>query len=115
MNELGLWGSGRNGSPASGTPSTRFYPYLVRDKTIDQSSQVSAADVAAHTDAAGVFISRRDHRLGSPAGAVLAAVKHANGGFCVEALSEALARFDIPGIFNTDQSLSSRKRGRAIH
>jgi hypothetical protein len=46
---------------------------------------------------------------------VLAAVKHANGGFCVEALSEALARFDIPGIFNTDQSLSSRKRGRAIH
>jgi hypothetical protein len=46
MNELGLWGSGRNGSPASGIPSTRFYRYLVRDKTIDQSSQVWAADVA---------------------------------------------------------------------
>jgi putative transposase len=25
-------------------------------------------------------------------------------GFCVEALSEALARFGKPGIFNTDQS-----------
>jgi transposase InsO family protein len=36
-------------------------------------------------------------------------------GFCVEALSEALARFGTPGIFNTDQSLPSRKRGGAIH
>jgi putative transposase len=26
-------------------------------------------------------------------------------GFCVEALSEALARFDNPGIFNTDQGV----------
>ena len=34
-------------------------------------------------------------------------------GFCVEALSEALARFGKPGIFNTDQSLPSRKRGGA--
>ena len=36
-------------------------------------------------------------------------------GFCVAALSEALARFGNPGIFNTDQSLPSRKRGCAIH
>ena len=32
-------------------------------------------------------------------------------GFCVAALSEALARFGKPDIFNTDQSLPSRKRG----
>src|SRR5258706_16323701 len=32
-------------------------------------------------------------------------------GFCVEALSEALARFGKPRIFNTDQSPPSRKRG----
>src|SRR6516225_7292688 len=32
-------------------------------------------------------------------------------GFCVEALREALARFGKPDIFNTDQSLTSRKRG----
>ncbi len=31
--------------------------------------------------------------------------------FCVEALEEALARFGRPEIFNTDQSLPSRKRG----
>jgi putative transposase len=36
-------------------------------------------------------------------------------GFCVAAFSEALARFGKPGIFNTDQSLPSRKRGGAIH
>src|SRR5580704_1394174 len=32
-------------------------------------------------------------------------------GLCVEALSEALARFGKPDVFNTDQSLPSRKRG----
>jgi transposase InsO family protein len=33
--------------------------------------------------------------------------------FCVEALEEALARYGQPEIFNTDQSLPSRKRGAA--
>src|SRR6184192_7850 len=33
--------------------------------------------------------------------------------FCVEGLEEALARFGRPEIFNTDQSLPSRKRGAA--
>ena len=31
--------------------------------------------------------------------------------FCVEALEEALCRYRRPEIFNTDQSLPSRKRG----
>ena len=33
--------------------------------------------------------------------------------FCVEALEEALVRYGRPEIFNTDQSLPSRKRGAA--
>jgi putative transposase len=33
--------------------------------------------------------------------------------FCVEALEEALSRYGQPKIFNTDQSLPSRKRGAA--
>jgi putative transposase len=33
--------------------------------------------------------------------------------FCVEALEEALAHYGRPEIFNTDQSLPSRKRGAA--
>jgi hypothetical protein len=32
-----------------------------------------------------------------------AAVEHAQAGFCVEALSEAVVRFGKPGIFNTDK------------
>jgi putative transposase len=32
---------------------------------------------------------------------------------CVDALEEALARYGRPEIFNTDQSLPSRKRGAA--
>src|SRR6202040_2972758 len=33
--------------------------------------------------------------------------------FCVEALEEALSQYGRPEIFNTDQSLPSRKRGAA--
>ena len=33
--------------------------------------------------------------------------------FCVEALEQALSQYDRPEIFNTDQSLPSRKRGAA--
>jgi putative transposase len=33
--------------------------------------------------------------------------------FCVEALEEALSQYSRPAIFNTDQSLPSRKRGAA--
>jgi hypothetical protein len=33
--------------------------------------------------------------------------------FCVEALEDALSQYGRPEIFNTDQSLPSRKRGAA--
>jgi putative transposase len=51
----------------------------------------------------GVFVPGRDHRLGDRTGVVLAAGNTLAAGFCVEAPSEALARFGSPGIFNTDQ------------
>jgi len=35
--------------------------------------------------------------------------------FCVEALEEALSQYGRPEIFNTDQSLPSRKRGQPVH
>ena len=57
-----------------------------------------------HTHAARLFIPGLDRRLGDPTGAVLATLKHTDGGFCVEALSEVLVRFGKPGIFNTDQA-----------
>ena len=42
-------------------------------------------------------------RLVQPSGSGLAAVDHHGGGFCIEALEEALARHGRPEIFNTDQ------------
>jgi hypothetical protein len=43
--------SHRSGTPASGIPSHKVYPYLLRGKTIDQPSQVWAADHNVHCDA----------------------------------------------------------------
>src|SRR5205814_6129193 len=80
-------------------------PYLLRGKTIDQPNQVWAADVTYIPMQQGFlylvaiidWATRRvlSWRLSN----TLAA------GFCVEALSEALARFGKPGIFNTDQGI----------
>ena len=56
-----------------------------------------------HTDAAGVFVPGRDHRLGNPRVLSWRLSNTLTAAFCVEALSEALARFGKPGIFNTDQ------------
>jgi hypothetical protein len=56
-----------------------------------------------HPDGAGVRLSRRRRRLVQPQGPGLAALDHAVGDFCIEALEEALARHGKPEIFNTDQ------------
>src|SRR3974390_2687730 len=92
-------------------PGDKVYPYLLRGKTIDRANQVWAADITYIPMRQGFlylvaiidWATRRvlSWRLSNTLTA----------GFCVEALSEALARFGKPGIFNTDQSLPSRKRG----
>src|SRR5437660_3937100 len=81
----------------------KVYPYLLRGKTIDQPNQVWAADVTYIPMQQGFlylvaiidWATRRvlSWRLSNTLTAR----------FCVEALSEALARFGKPGIFNTDQ------------
>src|ERR1700732_320027 len=103
MRKLGLW-AGRP-KPQNSTRHTRYqvYPYLLRGATIDQPNQVWAADMTYIPMQQGFlylvaiidWATRRvlSWRLSNTLTA----------GFCVEALSEALARFGKPGIFNTDQ------------
>ena len=103
MRKLGLWAVRPRRNTSKRHPEHKVYPYLLRGKTIDQPNQVWAADVTYIPMQHGFlylvaiidWATRRvlSWRLSN----TLAA------GFCVEALSEALARFGKPGIFNTDQ------------
>ena len=110
MRKLGLWAI-RPKRTSKRAPGHKVYPYLLRGKTIDRANQVWAADITYIPMRQGFlylvaiidWATRRvlSWRLSNTLTA----------GFCVEALSEALARFGKPDIFNTDQSLPSRKRG----
>ena len=111
MKKLGLWAVRPKRNTSKRHPEHKVYPYLLRGKTIDQPNQVWAADVTYIPMQQGFlylvaiidWATRRvlSWRLSNTLTA----------GFCVEALSEALARFGKPGIFNTDQSLPQRRLG----
>ena len=100
---LGLWAIRPKRNTSKPHPEHKIYPYLLRGKTIDRANQVWAADITYIPMRRGFLYlvaiidwsTRRvlSWRLSNTLTA----------GFCVEALSEALARFDKPGIFNSDQ------------
>src|SRR5882757_674460 len=103
MKKLGLWAVRPKRNTSKRHPEHKVYPYLLRGKTIDQPNQVWAADITYIAMQQGFlylvaiidWATRRvlSWRLSNTLTAR----------FCVEALSEALARFGKPGIFNTDQ------------
>src|SRR3984893_16973379 len=103
MKKLRLWAVRPKRNTSKRHPGHKVYPYLLRGRTIDQPNQVWAADITYIAMQQGFlylvaiidWATRRvlSWRLSNTLTA----------GFCVEALSEALARFGKPGIFNTDQ------------
>jgi len=103
MRKLGLWAIRPKRNTSKRHPGHQVYPYLLRGKTIDRANQVWAADITYIPMRQGFlylvaiidWATRRvlSWRLSNTLRA----------GFCVEALSEALARFGKPDIFNTDQ------------
>ena len=103
MRKLGLCAIRPKRDTSKPHPEHKIYPYLLRDKTIDQPNQVWAADITYIPMRRGFLYlvaiidwsTRRvlSWRLSNTLTA----------GFCVEALGEALARFGKPGIFNPDQ------------
>lgn len=103
MRKLGLSAVRPKRNTSKPRPEHTIYPYLLRDKTIDQPNQVWASDITYIPMRRGFLYlvaiidwsTRRvlSWRLSNTLTA----------GFCVEALGEALARFGKPGIFNTDQ------------
>ena len=101
MRKLGLWAVRPKRNTSKRHPEHKVYPYLLRGKIIDQPNQVWAADITYIPMQHGFlylvaiidWATRRvlSWRLSNTLTA----------GFCVEALSEALARFGNPGIFTS--------------
>ena len=92
-------------------PGHRVYPYLLRGLDIIRAGQVWAADITYLPMARGFcylvaimdWASRRvlSWRLSNTLDA----------SFCIEALEEALARYDAPEIFNSDQGSQFTSEG----
>src|SRR5436190_22017708 len=103
MRKLGLRAVRPKRNTSKPNPAHKVYPYLLRGKTIDQPNQVWATDITYIAMRQGFLylVAIIDWATRRVLSWRLSNTRTA--GFCVEALSEALARFGKPGIFNTDQ------------
>jgi putative transposase len=103
MRRMGIEALYRKPNTSQKHPTHPVFPYLLRGMTIDRANQVWAMDITYIPMARGfVFLtavldwhSRRvlAHRLSITMQA----------DFCVEALQEAIAKYGVPEIMNTDQ------------
>ena len=84
-------------------PNHKIYPYLLRGKTIDRPNQVWAADITYIPMSRGFMylVAVMDWHSRKVLSWRISNTLDAE--FCVEALSEALAIYGPPEIFNTDQ------------
>jgi putative transposase len=113
MRLLGLAAIYQRPNTSKPAAAHKIYPYLLGGLAIGRVNQVWCSDVTYIPMAKGFlylvvimdWVSRAvlAWRLSN----TLAA------DFCVDALEDALSRYGRPEIFNTDQSLPSRKRGAA--
>src|SRR6267142_1561849 len=103
MRKLGLWAVRPKRNTSKRHHEHAVYPYLLRGKAIDQANQVWAADITYIAMQQGFLylVAIIDWATRQVLSWRLSNTLTA--GFCVAALSEALARFGKPDIFNTDQ------------
>jgi putative transposase len=114
MRLLGLAAIYQRPNTSKPAAAHKIYPYLLGGLAIERVNQVWCSDVTYIPMAKG-FLYNLVVIMDWVSRAVLAwRVSNTLGAdFCVEALEEALSRYGPPEIFNTDQSLPSRKRGAA--
>jgi len=103
MQKMGIEGMAPKPNTSTPAPEHVKYPYLLRNRKIETVNQVWAADITYIPMAAGFgylvaiidWFSRRvlAWRLSNTL----------DTRFCLEALEDALGRFEAPQIFNTDQ------------
>jgi putative transposase len=103
MKRMGIEAIYRRRNTSKPAPGHKIYPYLLRGVKVERPNQVWACDITYVPMARGFvylvaivdWFTRRvlSHRVSITMEA----------GFCVEALEEALGKYDKPDIFNTDQ------------
>ncbi len=103
MRQMGIMAIAPKRRTTKPAPGHKIYPYLLRDLKITEAGHVWSTDITYLPLARGFcylvavmdWASRRvlSWRLSNTLDA----------GFCIEALEEALERYDSPEIFNTDQ------------
>jgi putative transposase len=84
-------------------PAHRVYPYLLRDVTVDRADHVWCADITYIPVRRGFLylVAIMDWATRHVLAWRLSNTMDAR--FCIEALNDALAKYGLPEIFNTDQ------------
>lgn len=103
MRRMGLEALYRKPRTSLADKAHPVYPYLLRDRVIDQPNQVWAADITYLPMARGwaYLVAVIDWHSRKVLAWRLSNTMMSD--FCVDALEEAIQRFGIPEIFNTDQ------------
>ena len=103
MRKLGLQAIYQKPNTSKPHPEHTIYPYLLRGLKIDRPNQVWAADITSIPMPQGFLylVAIIDWHIRKILSWRLSNTMEAD--FCVEALEEALTRFGVPDIFNTDQ------------
>ena len=103
MDKMGIAALYRKRNTSAAHPGHRVYPYLLRDRSIEQPNEAWASDITFIPMKRGFvylvaildWATRKvlSHRISISM----------TTDFCVEALEEAIAKYGTPQIFNTDQ------------
>ena len=103
MQILGLEAIYKRPNTSKGCPENPVYPYLLKDKEIDQPNQVWCADITYIPMKRGFLylVAIMDWATRKVLAHRVSNTMHAD--FCVDALKEAMAKYGKPQIMNTDQ------------
>ena len=113
MAKMGLMAIYQKPRTSEPHPAHRTYKYLLRHLTIDRPNQVWCADITYIPMRRGFLylVAIMDWATRKVLAWRLSNTMDAE--FCIQALEGAVARFGVPEIFNTDQSLPLRRQGAA--
>jgi putative transposase len=103
MRKMGIAALGPKPRTTKPAPGHKIFPYLLRNRTIERTNQVWAADITYVPIGRGFLYLVAVIDWASRAVLSWRLSNTMDVSFCVSALEEALARFGKPEIFNTDQ------------
>ena len=103
MRRMGIAALGPKPRTTKPAPGHKIFPYLLRNLVIERPNQVWAADITYVPIGRGFLYLVAISDWASRAVLAWRLSNTMDVAFCLAALEEALARFSVPEIFNTDQ------------